>query len=74
MTDTIAEMTFEAAFEALRETLERLERGDLPLQEAITLYERGMMLAKHCNDQLDRAELRLKQLAPTGQLEPLDDA
>ncbi len=72
MTDTIEEMTFEEAFTALGDTLEKLEGGDLLLAEAIALYEQGMALAKYCNIQLDAAELRVNQLTPTGELEPFD--
>ena len=72
MTDTIEEMTFEEAFTALGDTLDKLEGGDLPLAEAIALYEQGMALAKYCNIQLDAAELRVNQLRPTGDLEPFE--
>ena len=68
----IKEMTFEEAFTALGDTLEKLEAGDLPLAEAIALYEKGMALAKHCNIQLDAAELRVNTLTPTGELEPFE--
>jgi len=66
----IETMSFEEAFKQLGETLEKLEAGDLPLAEAIALYEQGMALARHCNLQLDAAELRIKQLTPSGELEP----
>ncbi|NIT55180.1 MAG: exodeoxyribonuclease VII small subunit [Aliifodinibius sp.] len=69
----IETMTFEKAFAMLSETLEKLEVGDLPLEEAIVLYEQGMALAKHCNVQLDAAELRIKQLTPSGELELFDE-
>jgi exodeoxyribonuclease VII small subunit len=71
--EKIETMSFEAALATLSETLEKLETGDLPLSEAITLYEYGMTLAKHCNDQLDTAELRVKKLMPSGAVEPFDE-
>lgn len=72
MTNNIEEMTFEEAFTALNDTLEKLEAGELPLAEAIALYEQGMALAKHCNVKLDNAELRLNKLTPSGELEPFE--
>ena len=70
----IETMSFEEAFKQLGETLEKLEAGDLPLAEAIALYEQGMALARHCNLQLDAAELRIKQLTPSGELEPFAES
>ena len=56
------EMAFEAAFSELEEVVRRLEAGELALEEAISLYERGQALARHCQECLDRAELRIVQL------------
>ncbi len=67
MTHKIEEMTFEQAFAALNKTLEKLEAGDLPLAEAMTAYEYGMALTKHCGVQLDTAELKIKKLTPAGE-------
>ena len=60
----IAELSFEEAYKELEETVARLERGDLSLEESIALFERGQALAKHCNLQLDGAELKVRQLLP----------
>ncbi len=57
--------SFEQLFEELETTVQKLEEGDLTLDESLALYERGMQLAKQCGEQLDRAELRIKELAPT---------
>jgi exodeoxyribonuclease VII small subunit len=56
--------SFEELFEELELTVQKLEAGNLTLDESLALYERGMELAKQCGAQLDRAELRLKELAP----------
>jgi exodeoxyribonuclease VII small subunit len=53
--------------------VQQLEVGNLPLEEAIALYQRGMALAKYCNLQLDNAELRIKMLAPSGELVDFDE-
>ena len=58
------ELTFEAAFQELEETVERLEGGELTLDEAITLFERGQALARLCDEKLEQSELRVNQLLP----------
>ena len=64
-----AEQPFEAQLEELDRIVNALEEGRLPLEESLTLYERGMRLAKACQDRLDAAELRVRRLrvlpAPT---------
>jgi exodeoxyribonuclease VII small subunit len=59
----VKEMTFEAAFAELEEIVEQLESGELSLEDTILLYERGQLLAGQCQGRLDRAELRITQLA-----------
>jgi exodeoxyribonuclease VII small subunit len=56
------ELSFEEALEELEAVVQRLEEGDLRLDETIALYERGVWLAQRCNDALDAAELRVEQL------------
>ncbi|UCC64232.1 MAG: exodeoxyribonuclease VII small subunit [Anaerolineae bacterium] len=58
------ELTFEAAFQELEETIQRLEDGELTLDEAIALFERGQALARLCDEKLEQAELRVSQLLP----------
>lgn len=58
----IDEMTYEQAFEELEKIISALENEDHPLEEALALFERGQVLAKYCTDQLDQAELKVKQL------------
>jgi exodeoxyribonuclease VII small subunit len=56
------ETSFEAAFAELEDVVERLEEGELSLEESIALYERGQALARLCQERLDQAELRVEQL------------
>jgi exodeoxyribonuclease VII small subunit len=56
--------SFEQLFEELEATVQKLEAGSLTLDESLALYEHGMQLAKQCGEQLDRAELRIRELAP----------
>lgn len=65
-TDEIKEMTFEEAFAELEEVVSRLERGQLPLEESLTLFERGQALATACSRKLDQAELQVQQATPDG--------
>ena len=62
--DTTAtkDLSFEEALAEMEATVRRLEAGNLPLTEAITLYERGMQLARQCSDLLDAAQLQVEQL------------
>lgn len=58
------ELSYEQAFKALEAAVQRLEAGDLPLEEAMALFERGQALAARCGELLDEAELKLRQLVP----------
>ncbi len=64
---SVASLSFEEAFAELERVVQRLENGDLTLEEALALYERGVRLAQHCHELLDKAELRIKQLVPDDQ-------
>lgn len=55
-------LAFEEALGRLDETVAALEGGQLPLDEAIRLYEEGVRLAQRCQHMLDTAELRLQRL------------
>lgn len=58
------QLAYEQAFEELEGIVERLETGDLPLEEALALFERGQALAGRCAELLENAELKLRQLVP----------
>lgn len=55
-------VAFEDAFAELEQITQRLDDGQLPLEEALRLYERGMRLAHACQQLLDTAELRVERL------------
>ncbi len=71
MENDLEKLAFEEAFAELANTVRRLEEGDLPLEEAITLYERGMRLARRCHNALDAAELQVQQLTVVGNQQQL---
>lgn len=54
--------TFEQAMSRLEEIVTGLERGELPLDESLSLYEEGAKLMKQCNALLDRAEQKVTKL------------
>ena len=60
--DDIAGLTYEAALAQLDALIQKLEGGSIPLEDAISAYERGTRLARHCDDLLDRTERRVTAL------------
>ena len=63
MTDTpIADMSFEAALSELEGIVAKLERGDAPLEESITIYQRGAALKAHCEGKLKDAQLKVEKI------------
>jgi exodeoxyribonuclease VII small subunit len=64
-------LSFEEAFGELESIIDRLDSGDLPLEESVTLYERGRKLAVRCQTLLDAAELRVSKLMEDGRIEDL---
>jgi exodeoxyribonuclease VII small subunit len=56
-------MTFEEAQKELEEIVQRLESGEVPLDEALKLWERGEELYRFCRERLDGAEGRIEELA-----------
>jgi exodeoxyribonuclease VII small subunit len=62
---------FEQALAELESLVERLERGDLPLDEALKTFERGVELTRHCQGALKAAQQRVEILLNrNGQVEP----
>ena len=82
MTDAppdIDQMPFETALAELETIVEKLEKGNVALEESIALYERGELLKKRCEALLSDAEMRIEKIAlgrdgkPKGVV-PLDPA
>jgi len=59
---TTAAPSFEAAIQRLTEIVQTLERGDLPLEESLRLFEEGVKLSRVSQGRLDAAEKRVEQL------------
>jgi exodeoxyribonuclease VII small subunit len=60
--DGITTLTYEAALAELDTLITKLEGGSIALEEAIGAYERGVVLAQHCAELLERTEQRVNQL------------
>ncbi|MGX7195608.1 exodeoxyribonuclease VII small subunit [Enterococcus olivae] len=54
--------TFEASLQELEQIVTRLEQGDVPLEEALTAFQKGMELSKQCKDTLAKAETTLTKM------------
>lgn len=58
----IKKMSFEDALRELEGIVEQLERGDAPLEESITIYQRGAALKAHCESKLKDAQLKVEKI------------
>jgi exodeoxyribonuclease VII small subunit len=73
----VKKLSFERAIEELESIVKRLEEGKVPLEESVTIYERGEALKRRCEELLRQAEVRVDKITtdangqPTG-TEPLD--
>ncbi|MCM3126468.1 MULTISPECIES: exodeoxyribonuclease VII small subunit [unclassified Paenibacillus] len=56
------ELNFEAAMAELEEVVNQLERGDVPLEQAIELFQRGMKLSQICNQKLEQVERKIEMI------------
>ncbi|MBK8050960.1 MAG: exodeoxyribonuclease VII small subunit [Anaerolineales bacterium] len=65
------DLTYDAALAQLEAILATLEGDDLPLEQALTLYEEGALLAAFCARKLEEAELRVQRWQPGEQTVPL---
>lgn len=55
-------LSFEDGYDRLEQVIQRLEQGELSLEESVALFEEGIQLARHCGHKLDDAELRVSEL------------
>ncbi|NBB17200.1 exodeoxyribonuclease VII small subunit [Caulobacter sp. SLTY] len=64
MTDTadIDALSFEDALKELERIVQTLESGQAPLEESISVYERGALLKAHCEKKLEAARLRVEKV------------
>ena len=59
----VEDLTYEQAFAELETIVDALEGEQRPLEEAMSLFERGQALVKRCSELLDGAELKVRKLS-----------
>ena len=74
MSKPVEEMTFEEAMAELEQVVGKLERGDVALEDSITLYERGAELKAHCEAKLNAAEEKVAAITQTADGQPTGTA
>lgn len=67
----IAAMSFEQALAALERIVDDLEKGDVPLDQSIRIYERGEALKAHCEKLLKAAEDKVEKIKLSREGEPV---
>ncbi|MDB4213875.1 exodeoxyribonuclease VII small subunit [Octadecabacter sp.] len=74
MSADVSEMSFEDALRELEQVVGKLERGEVPLDESIALYERGALLKGRCETKLKEAEEKVAKLTLDGDGKPTGTA
>jgi exodeoxyribonuclease VII small subunit len=67
--NNITKLTFEQAIKQLTGIVGKIEQGEIPLQDSLNQYEKGMALIKHCKDILQKAEKRIEKISEEKQPE-----
>ncbi|MTD37619.1 exodeoxyribonuclease VII small subunit [Erwinia sp. CPCC 100877] len=68
------EKTFEESLAELEQIVQRLERGDVPLEEALAAFQEGMALSKQCQDTLENAEKTLAKVMKNNEELPFEES
>ncbi|HEX7362531.1 MAG TPA: exodeoxyribonuclease VII small subunit [Bryobacteraceae bacterium] len=64
--ENASSLNFEASLGELERIVKELEKGDLPLEQSLQLFEKGMQLSAQCKRQLEEAESRIEMLMKKG--------
>lgn len=59
-------LTFEAAVKRLEEIVEKLEQGNIPLDDSLSIFEEGIKLSRFCNARLEEIERKIEILTEEG--------
>jgi exodeoxyribonuclease VII small subunit len=65
-------VNFEASLQKLKKIIEKMEDGDISLEESVKSFEEGIGLVKECQKQLSQAELKVKKLLDNSDTVDLD--
>ena len=71
MNDSVKD--FESAIKELESIVDTLERGDMPLEQSLQLFERGVQLSRFCHTRLEDAERRIEILTERGERQAAPD-
>jgi exodeoxyribonuclease VII small subunit len=66
--------SFEQALQQLEQIVQKLEKGELPLEDSLKLYEDGIRLSRLCHAKLEEAEGKIEVLLKDARGEPVTDA
>ena len=66
--------SFESAMGQLETLVSRMESGELSLEESLKAFEKGVHLTRFCQDQLQKAELKVQELNSKGEFIHIDQA
>lgn len=66
----VGKLSFEDSIKRLKDIVEKIEQGEIPLQDSLEQYEQGMSLIKHCRGILQQAETRIEKISKTDQDAP----
>lgn len=70
--DNFKNVSFEEAMEKLEGIVEKLEEGEVPLEQAIAMYQEGMSLSNVCHEKLQRIEKQMDRVVEEdGEIKPL---
>lgn len=59
----VKQLGFESSIDQLTEIVGKIEQGQIPLEQSLEQYERGMKLIRHCRDILAQAEKRIEKIS-----------
>ena len=66
-------VNFETSLQKLEQIIEKLEDGDISLEDSVKSFEEGIGLVRECQKQLSQAELKVKKLLDNGDIVDLDN-
>ncbi|NLZ03960.1 MAG: exodeoxyribonuclease VII small subunit [Phycisphaerae bacterium] len=68
--EDITKLSFEDSIKRLRTIVDKIEQGEIPLQDSLEQYEQGMALIQHCRQILQKAEKRIEKMSKRGEETP----
>ena len=66
-------LTFEASMQRLEQIVRTMERGEVPLEESLKLFQEGTELVRSCGKLLDEAELQVKKIMTASDGSPVEE-